>query len=77
MKFRQYIRQGIQLTKVSKNDLMNPKMSIRVVIILGIFEFLRGHGLIWLEINKKKISPKFQVSISILTCAAQRCKFRI
>ena len=39
------------------------------------YEFLRGHGLIWFEMNKKKISPKFQVSISILTRASQRCKF--
>ena len=41
----------------------------------SIFEFLRGQGLIWFEINKKKNISKFQVSISILTCAAQQCKF--
>ena len=49
----------------------------RVVLILGIFKFLRWQRFIWFEINKNKISAKFQVSISILICAAQRCKFHI
>ena len=31
---------------------------IRVVLILGIFKFLRGQGLIWFEINKKKNIPQ-------------------
>ena len=33
-------------------------MYIRVVLILDIFEYLRGQGLIWLEIKKKKNIPQ-------------------
>ena len=64
-------------TKVSKYVFIYMYIYIRVVLILGIFEFLRGQGLIWFEINKKKYPPKFQVSISILTCAPHWCKFPI
>ena len=31
-----------------------------MLLILDIFEYLSGQGLIWLEINKKKYPPSFQ-----------------
>ena len=34
-------------------------MYIRVVLILDIFEYLRGQGLIWFEINKKNYPPNY------------------
>ena len=37
-------------------------MYIRVVLILGIFDFLRLQRLIWFEINKKKKKQHPQVS---------------
>ena len=46
---------------------------IRVVLILGIFEFLCCPRLRCFEINKKKNFPKFQAPISILTFAPERC----